>query len=215
MNSKRKRIPPTCDVKPLVQQRLHDLAEKFLVPFLKQLCREDALKLLAAASDTEFMLEICRLAMAEERALLEGERQIEELVSVKVQGLTEDEFRHQLADVKAVETVASQAVKPSRKRARSQGLVARHLLLHPELAAKASAHDLDALKDFIAREKSKKFYKRDRHIYRLLKIGAKRCQFELEQVKLGMAQIAHEALKGPLEKLREALPPEFPGSKKP
>src|SRR4051812_19035200 len=59
--------------------------------------------------------------------------------------------------------------------ARQRELTARHLLLHPELIAKASASDLAALREYISRKGWRSLYGHDRRMYRLLRAGVEPC----------------------------------------
>ena len=58
--------------------------------------------------------------------------------------------------------------------ARHRELTARHLLLHPEMANKASEEDLAALKEYISDRGWRSLYHHDRRMYRFLGAGAKR-----------------------------------------
>ena len=59
--------------------------------------------------------------------------------------------------------------------ARQRELTARHLLLHPELVATASAADRAALREYIDRKGWRSLYGHDRRMYRLLRAGVEPC----------------------------------------
>jgi hypothetical protein len=58
--------------------------------------------------------------------------------------------------------------------ARARELTARHLLLHPNQVASASAEDLAALRDYVVEEGWRSLYGHDRRMYKLLKAGAQK-----------------------------------------
>jgi hypothetical protein len=64
--------------------------------------------------------------------------------------------------------------------ARQRDLAARHLLLHPEQITTATAHDRDALKEYLAAETWKSLYGHDRRMYRLLRAGVERAGAALD-----------------------------------
>jgi hypothetical protein len=60
--------------------------------------------------------------------------------------------------------------------ARARELAARHLLLHPDQVATASAEELSALREYLQEQGWRSLYGHDRRMYRLLRAGAEKLQ---------------------------------------
>lgn len=70
------------------------------------------------------------------------------------------------------------------KGARGRDLAARQLLLHPEEVGKASAEDLNALREYVEEKRWRSLYHHDRRMYRLLRMGAEKAVVEQYQSRV-------------------------------